>query len=56
MPLPPLRHPAWMLVSIIACAGAALTSWMGGSVSFPLVFSALAVVLALTLAIRIRRA
>jgi hypothetical protein len=56
MPLPPLRHPAWMMVSIIACAGAALTSWMGGSATLPLVFGALAVVLALALAIRIRRA
>lgn len=55
MPLPPLRHPAWLMVAVIACAGAALTSWMGGSHTLPLTFLALAAVFALVLAARFKR-
>ena len=54
MSLPPLRHPAWLMVTIIACAGAALTSWMGGSHPLSLTFVLLAVVFALVFAIRIK--
>lgn len=55
MHLPPIRHPAWLMVAIIACAGAALTSWMGGSTSLPVTFLVLAAVFALILAIRMKR-
>jgi hypothetical protein len=55
MPLPPLRHPAWLIVSVIACAGAALTSWMGGSTTLPITFAVLAAVFALILAARLKR-
>ena len=55
MPLPPLRHAAWSTVAAIACMGAALTSWMGGSTGMMLGFLVLAVALALILAAGIRR-
>ena len=55
MPVPPLRHPTWLIVAIIACAGAALTSWMGGSTMLPIAFLALAAVFAMVLAVRLKR-
>ena len=55
MPLPPLRHPAWLMVAIIACLGAALTTRMAGSVTLPATFLVLAVVFALVVASPFRR-
>ena len=55
MPLPPLRHPVWLFVAVIACAGAALTSWMGGSTGLPVTFLMLAATFALVLAARLKR-
>jgi hypothetical protein len=55
MTLPPLRHPGWLMVAVVACAGAALTSWMGGSRALPVTFLSLAVVFALVLAARLKR-
>jgi len=55
MPLPPLRHPAWLMVATIACLGAALTSWMGGSTMLPVAFVLLAAVFAMILAMRMKR-
>jgi uncharacterized membrane protein YoaK (UPF0700 family) len=55
MPLPPLRHPAWLMVTVIACLGAALTSWMGGSTILPIAFVVLAAVYAMILAARLKR-
>jgi len=55
MPLPPLRHPAWLMVATIACLGAALTSWMGGSTMLPIAFVLLAAVFAMLLAVRLKR-
>ena len=34
MPLPPLRHPAWMMVATIALFGASLTTFMAGAYGF----------------------
>jgi len=56
MALPPLRHPAWMMVATIACLGAALTSWMGGSTMLPIAFVLVAAVFAMILAVRLKRA
>ena len=55
MPLPTVRHPAWLMVATIACLGAALTSWMGGSAMLPIAFVLLAAVFAMILAVRLRR-
>ena len=55
MPLPPLRHPAWWMVAIIACLGAALTTRMAGSVTLSATFLVLAVVFASIVATRFRR-
>jgi hypothetical protein len=55
MSLPPLRHPAWLMVAVIACAGAALTSWMGGSRGLPMAFLSLAAIFALVLGARLGR-
>lgn len=55
MSLPPVRHPAWQMVAVIGCAGAALTSWMGGSRLLSTIFLALAAVFALVLAARLKR-
>lgn len=55
MPLPPFRHPAWLMVTLIACLGAALTSWMGGSTTLPITFVVLAAVFAMILAGRLKR-
>ncbi len=55
MPLPPLRHPAWLLVAISACLGAALTTWMAGSVTLPATFVVLAAVFASVVSSRFRR-
>jgi hypothetical protein len=55
MSLPPLHHPAWLIVSVIACAGGALTSWMGGSTTLPITFAVLAAVFALILVARLKR-
>ena len=55
MPLPPLRHPAWWMVAIIACLGAALTTRMAGSVILSATFLMLAVIFALVVASRLRR-
>lgn len=55
MPLPPLRHPAWLMVAVIACLGAALTSWMGGSATLPIAFALLAVVFVMILAVQLKR-
>ena len=52
---PPLRHPAWLLVAIIACLGAALTTWMAGSVTLPATFVVLAAVFASVVSSRFRR-
>ena len=54
MPLPAIRHPAWLMVAVIACAGAALTSWMGGSTMLPITFLVLAAVFAVVLAVRMK--
>jgi hypothetical protein len=40
------------MVAVVACAGAALTSWMGGSRALPVTFLSLAVAFALVLAAR----
>jgi hypothetical protein len=55
MPLPPLRHPAWLMVATIACLGAALTTRMAGSVTLSTTFLVLAVVFAFVVATRFRR-
>lgn len=55
MPLPPLRHPAWLMVAIIACLGAALTTRMAGSVTLSATFLVLAVIFALVVASCLRR-
>lgn len=55
MPLPSLRDPAWPMVAVIACLGAALTTRMAGSVTFATTFLLLAAVFALIVAIRFRR-
>jgi len=55
MPLPPVRHPAWLIVAAIACLGAALTSWMGGSAILPSTFLALAAVFGVVIAVRRKR-
>ena len=55
MPLPTVRHPAWLMVATIACLGAALTSWMGGSTTLPVAFVLLAAVFAMILAMRMKR-
>jgi hypothetical protein len=55
MPLAPLRHPAWSMVAIIACLGAALTTRMAGSVTLSVTFLVIAVVFALIVATRFRR-
>jgi uncharacterized membrane protein YoaK (UPF0700 family) len=55
MPLPTVRHPAWLMVATIACLGAALTSWMGGSTMLPVAFVLLAAVFAMILAMRMKR-
>jgi hypothetical protein len=54
MPLPPARHPMWLMVSIIACVGAAITSRMGGSSALPIAFAVLAAVFTLLRAIRVK--
>ena len=55
MPLPSLRHPAWLMVAVIACLGAALTTRMAGSVTLATTLLVLAAVFALIVAIRFRR-
>ena len=55
MPLPPLRHPAWCMVAIIACLGAALTTRVAGSVTLSATFLVLAMVFASVVATRFRR-
>ena len=55
MPLPPLRHPTWLMVAIIACLGAALTTRIAGSVTLSATFPVLAAVFALIVAVRFRR-
>lgn len=55
MPLPPLRHPGWLMVAIIACLGAALTTRMAGSVTLSATFLVLAVIFALVVASCLRR-
>lgn len=55
MALPPLQHPAWLMVATIGSLGAALTSWMGGSVLLPIALLLLAAVFALLLAVRFKR-
>ena len=55
MPLPPRKHPAWLLVAVIASLGAALTSRMGGSPSRSTAFLGVAVVFIALAAKRIRK-
>jgi hypothetical protein len=55
MRLPPVRHPAWLMVATIACLGAALTSSMAGSRRMALALLSIAIVLALASGLRFRR-
>ena len=55
MSLPAVRHPAWLMVALIACLAAALTSWMGGSAMLPITFIVLAAVFAMIFAVRLKR-
>ncbi len=43
------------MVAVIACLGAALTSWMGGSATLPIAFALLAVVFVMILAVQLKR-
>lgn len=53
--LPPLSHPAWLMVAIIACMGAALTTWLARAGGASLCLMTSAVVLALALAGKLNR-
>ena len=53
--LPPRRHPAWLMVSIIGCAGAALVSWIVGSAGGTILWLIAALLLALGLAAKLNR-
>lgn len=55
MPLPPLRRPTWLMVAIIACLGATLTTRMAGSVTLSATIPVLAAVFALIVAVGFRR-
>ena len=55
MPLPSLRHPAWLMVATIGCLGATLTSAMAGSRIVGGIFLGAAIVLALATGLRFRR-
>jgi hypothetical protein len=51
--LPPLNHPAWLMVAVIACMGAALTTWLARAAGTSLCLMTSAVVFALALAAKV---